>query len=328
MVFATFLISAILVIIAGIKLSEYAEIIADKTGLGHSFVGITLLALFTSLPEFISSIGAVTLVDSPDLSFGNVYGSNMFNIFILFLLDAIFRKGSIYEDVSAANYTTGLFAVLITLFSYFAFDTFNQQFFHISVAGIVISIIFMVALYSAYLHSLREPDTSADEAEETPTDSVSLGKAAMLFIVAAAVIVAAGLMLSKSADGIAEVTGLGKTVVGSFMLAFVTSLPEVAASIGAIRLGAPNMAIGNIFGSNVFNIFVIPVTDIFYTKGNIFNHVSSSFVEASIFASIVVVIALVAISQDKLSRFRIKHISVYSFLILLCYIIYTVRTFN
>lgn len=326
MVFVTFFISAILVIIAGVKLSKYAEVIADKTGLGHSFVGITLLALFTSLPEFISSIGAVTLVDSPDLSFGNIYGSNMFNIFILFLLDAGFRKGSIYRDISDANIATGLFAVLITLFSSFAFIAFNGEIFHLSIAGIIISVIFIFAIYSAYLHSLREVEEETDI--EVDVESVSLSKAIWMFLFAAIIIVGAGLMLSKSADGIAVATGLGKTVVGSFMLAFVTSLPEVAASIAAIRLGAPNMAIGNIFGSNLFNIFVIPVTDIFYTKGNIFKYVSPSFLEASIFATFIVIIALVAISQDKLSKFKIKHISIYSFLILICYIVYIIRTFS
>jgi cation:H+ antiporter len=327
MVFITFIISAILVVIAGVQLSKYAEVIADKTGIGHSFIGVTLLALFTSLPEFISSIGAVTIVDAPDLSFGNVYGSNMFNIFIIFILDAVFRKGSIYEGVSISNITTGIFAVLITLISTFALLGFDSQIWNISIVGIIISFVFIFSVYSAFRHSLNE---SAAVENKTDTDKahVPLSKAIIMFLIAAVVILGAGLMLSKSADGVAEVTGLGKTVVGSFMLAMVTSLPEISSSIGALRLGAPNMAIGNIFGSNVFNIFVIPVTDIFYRKGNIFQNVSSSYLEASIFASFIVILALLAIAQDKLSKLRIAHISIYSFIILGCYILYIVRTFN
>lgn len=328
MVFVTFFISAALVVFAGIKLSEYAEIIADKTGLGHSFIGITLLALFTSLPEFISSIGAVTIVDAPDLSFGNVYGSNMFNIFILFILDAAFRKGSIYSDVSPANFSTGLFAVFITLISVFAFTTFPQSLWNVSIIGMVISLIFIFSIYSAYVQSQAEDAVSEEPETDEDGPTLTLGKAAVLFTVMAAIIVAAGLMLSKSADELAVVTGLGKTVVGSFMLAFVTSLPEIAASFGALRLGAPNLAIGNIFGSNVFNMFVIPVTDIFYRKGNIFNGVSDNFLEASVFASFIVVVALMAIAQDRYCKIRIAHMSVFSFIILLCYIVYTIRTFS
>lgn len=110
-----------MVIYAGIKLSEYGDALAAVTGLGRSFIGITLLALFTSLPELISTIGALTVVDNPDLAFGNVYGSNMFNMLTIFLLDISFRRTDVYRGISESNILTALYATIVTIFTTLGF---------------------------------------------------------------------------------------------------------------------------------------------------------------------------------------------------------------
>ncbi|MCB4203660.1 sodium:calcium antiporter [Deferribacterales bacterium Es71-Z0220] len=318
MYFALFAISAFLVIFSGIKLSKYGDVIASKTPLGHSFVGVTFLALFTSLPELISSIGAVTIVDAPDLVFGNVYGSNMFNILIIFFLDALFKKDSVFKSVSLSNIVTASFAILLPLISAFGFLLNIKLFGVISGISLAIFIIYILSMYSAY----RTIDMSDSEIEDEGME-ISLNRAVFMFMFMASIIVFAGLLLSKSADEIAAVTGLGRTVVGSFLLALVTSLPEVSACVGAIKVGSPNMAIGNLFGSNVFNITIIPIADIFYKKGDIFTAASKINLIAAISSAIIVLIAVLGIQQDKLSKFRFGHISLYSVYILLFYVVYS-----
>ncbi|MBZ4672221.1 MAG: sodium/calcium exchanger rane region [Deferribacteraceae bacterium] len=318
MYFALFAISAFLVIFSGIKLSKYGDVIASKTPLGHSFVGVTFLALFTSLPELISSIGAVTIVDAPDLVFGNVYGSNMFNILVIFFLDALFKKDSVFKSVSLSNIVTASFAILLPLISAFGFLLNIKLFGVISGISLAIFIIYILSMYSAY----RTIDMSDSEIEDEGME-ISLNRAVFMFMFMASIIVFAGLLLSKSADEIAAVTGLGRTVVGSFLLALVTSLPEVSACVGAIKVGSPNMAIGNLFGSNVFNITIIPIADIFYKKGDIFTAASKINLIAAISSAIIVLIAVLGIQQDKLSKFRFGHISLYSVYILLFYVVYS-----
>lgn len=319
MYFLLFIVASILVIYSGIKLSDYGDVIATKTPLGHSFVGVTFIALFTSLPELISSIGSVTIVDAPDLVFGNVYGSNMFNILIIFLLDAIFKKDSVFQSVSLSNIVTASFAILLPLVSAFGFLLNIKVFGLINLVSLAIFVIYLLSMYSAY-RTIDMSDSSVEKDEQ----SISLNKAVFMFMVMASIIVFAGLLLSKSADAIAESTGLGRTVVGSFLLAAVTSLPEVSACIGAVRVGSPNMAIGNLLGSNVFNVTVIPVADIFYTRGDIFAASSKVNLTAAISSAIIVIIAVLGIQQDKLSKFRFGHISLYSVYILLFYVVYSV----
>jgi len=315
--FFLFFISAILVITAGIKLSEYGDVIAVKTKLGHSFVGITMLALFTSLPELISSVGSVTVVDSPDLAFGNVYGSNIFNIFIIFILDFLFRKGSIFKDVSFSNIISGLYGLLIMLVTFLGFIIDFPNIGWINLLSIIIMVVFFVSVYNAYITSSLDLVPDVMEVE-----NVSLNKALLLFFINAVVIVFAGLLLSKSADQVAIITGLGQTVVGSLMLALVTSLPELSSCYGAIKVGAGNMAIGNLMGSNVFNMFIIPVVDIFYFKGNVFKFVEPEHLFTGLIGVILIVVTLLGINQDKYSKLKLGHISIYSVYILVIYIVY------
>lgn len=319
MYFLLFAISAFLVIFSGIKLSKYGDIIASKTPLGHSFVGLTFLALFTSLPELISSIGAVTIVDAPDLVFGNVYGSNMVNIFIIFILDALFKKESIFQSVSLSNIVTASFAILLPLVSTLGFLLDIKMLSSFSVVSLAIVIIYFLAMYSAY----RTIDMG-DLVVEDEDVGISLNRAVFMFMFMASIIVFAGLTLSKSADEIAISTGLGRTIVGSFLLATITSLPEISACIGAIKVGSPNMAIGNLFGSNVFNVLVIPIADIFYKNGDIFDAADKINIFSAISSAIIVLIAVLGIQQDKLSKFRFGHISLYSVYILLFYLLYSI----
>lgn len=313
-----FIVCAAVIVVSGIKLSKYGDMIAEKTSLGHSLVGILLISVVTSLPELISSIGSVTVVDSPSLAFGNVFGSNMFNIFIIFLMDLLFKDDSIFIDVSLANVITGIYAVLLTFIAMAGFVFKSPQIFWVSSVSVIIFIVYIGSVYSAYRSSSLDVDVDSKEDEI----SDSLSRAVLLFLLFAVLIIVAGLLLSKSADEIAIRTGLGQSFVGMFLLAAVTSLPEVSAAVGALRVGSSNMAIGNLFGSCVFNVAVIFFVDIFYAKGSVFNNVELIHLKSALFSGIMILIAMIAVKQDKLSKFRFGRISIYSFYIALFYVFY------
>ncbi|PLX68028.1 MAG: sodium:calcium antiporter [Denitrovibrio sp.] len=309
-----FLLSAIIVVGAGVKLSEYGDALAAVTGIGRSFIGITLLALFTSLPELISTIGALTLVDNPDLAFGNVYGSNMFNMLTIFLLDAYFRKTDIYNGISESNILTALYASLVTAFSVLGFYI-KVYIGSVSVVTLIIVVLFF---YSSYV-SYKVLEKDEDEEEET---DMTLKGVIFRMGIAALAIVFAGLMLSKTADSIAVLTGLGGSFVGSFFLAVVTSLPEVATCYGAIRVGSVNMALGNLFGSNLFNIAIIPFADFVYIKGPIFNYVSKGHITGAIFATIAILIPIIGI-RERNFRLKVFGVSFHSYSLVVLYVIYS-----
>jgi cation:H+ antiporter len=308
MYYLIFVASAAAVVYAGMKLSANGDVIAEKSGLGQSFVGLTLVAASTSLPEIISSVGAVTIVDNPDLAFGNAYGSNMFNMFIIFILDALFRRGSVFTQVSPSNVTTGVFAIILTLISGFGYFINMPVMGWVNSTSIIIMAGYVIAMYTAFklkdTAGAKEEDGNNGETQDKPLSCAVLG-----FFASAFIITAAGLLMSKSADFIALDTGLGGSFVGNFLLALVTSLPEMAFCIAAVKVGSVNMAIGNLVGSNVFNMTVIPVCDLFYTKGDVFAAVSSVNSVSVLFTSIAVGFVLLGIEIDKQLKSRAGRIS-------------------
>ncbi len=173
--------------------------------------------------------------------------------------------------------------------------------------------------YSSYVSYkvLEKDDDDEDETSEYTLKGVifRMGLAALAIVVA-------GLMLSKTADSIATLTGLGGSFVGSFFLAVVTSLPEVAACYGAIRVGSVNMALGNLFGSNLFNMAIIPFADFVYVKGPIFNYVSKGHMAGAVFATVAILIPIIGI-RERNFRVKILGVSFHSYSLVVLYMIYS-----
>ena len=121
-------------------------------------------------------------------------------------------------------------------------------------------------------------------------------KAIIWYSVNALVVVAAALFLPGFADRIAERTGLGESFVGTLFLAASTSLPEVAVSISAVRIGATDIAVGNLFGSNLFNVLILAIDDIFYTKGLLLKNASDLNIYSVLATIIMTAIAIIGLS--------------------------------
>lgn len=289
-----FALTAAIIIVAGTYLSHFADQIAERTGFGRLLIGSILLAGATSLPELSVDISAVSK-GMADLAIGDLMGSSLFNLLILAVLDlSTHSKGKMLSRASARHALSGNVSAALT--ALVALSLLTKP---ILAGGEVLGIsygLWLIAL--GYLFGVRliycDQKASRLEAETTgAADSAGTWhRPALGFIAAAGVIVVAGPYMAEAAGVIADASGLGKTFVGTTLVAFSTSLPELVASLAALRMGAHDLAIGNVLGSNAFNMLLLIPLDLVH-KGPILASVSQSHVItclAAIVATLVVVL--------------------------------------
>ncbi|SIQ69140.1 sodium:calcium antiporter [Halanaerobium kushneri] len=269
--FFEFILMAIFIIISGTYLSKFGDIIADKSGLGQAFIGGILIAMATSLPELVTSISSA-LVGAPDIAVGNAFGSNTFNLVILAFADLLQGKGPLLLRVNYSHLLSGLVGVLLSALVVFSlilshFMNFNLSIFGVGVDSITLLITYIISVRMIYRYDQKNPLDPDDPVKEDSNPDYTLNKALMGFAACAVVIVFSGYRLTITADQISMLTGIDQSFIGSVMVAAATSLPELVATISAVKIGAYNMAVGNVFGSNIFNMTVIFFADIFYRQG-------------------------------------------------------------
>lgn len=307
MVFIYFLFAAAITVYAAIKLSTYADVISEKSTMSGMLVGTVLLAGATSLPEVTTSISAV-MINNPDIAVGNMLGSNLFNIFILAMFDLYFRQKQLFNEASRDHlYTAGLGLSLTVLTMIALIVRVDLTF-----VGIGIDALFIAALYGVGIYYIgkrpQQPSTEQEVEQEvgaSVTDTTSVKQAVVRFVIAALVIMGAGTALSVTGDQIAVVTGLGSSFVGSFLIAASTSLPEAVAVFVALKLRNVNLAFGSILGSNIFNMLIIAMSDIFYQNGSILADVSASHLVTAIGITILSVLVMYSVlRKDVTSKVR------------------------
>jgi len=273
-----FILMALFIIISGTYLSRFGDIIADKSGLGQAFIGGILIAMATSLPELVTSISSA-IVGAPDIAVGNAFGSNTFNLAILAFADLLQGKGPLLLRVNYSHILSGLVGILLSALVVFSlilsnFMDFSLSIFGVGVDSILLLVTYIITVRMIYRYDKKNPlDPDDPVKEEDPNPNYTLKKAILGFAACAVVIVFSGYNLSITADQISAMTGIDQSFMGSIMVAAATSLPELVATISAIRIGAYNMAVGNVFGSNIFNMTVIFFADVFYQQGVILEDV-------------------------------------------------------
>lgn len=268
-VYFTFAACAAVIVVAGVVLTRSADAIADLTGYGRLVIGSVLLAGATSLPEL--SIGYQTIrLGQPDLAVGNLVGACLCNLLILAGLDLSHRTRSrMFSPLASAHALSATMTVNLCAVAVLAMLVRPGPSFQL--LGMGVGSLTILAVYAGgsrlvYLNQQMAalPETPGpDHAVLMPAPpSMSVRRAAAGFAAATAVILVASPFLARAADDIAEQTGLGRSFVGTVLLALSTTLPELVASITAVRLGAFDLALGNVFGSNAFNILLIAILDI------------------------------------------------------------------
>lgn len=274
---AQFIAGAILIIFAGVTLTKSADTLGKALGLGAGWAGVLILPMATSLPELVSSVRAV-LILAPDLAVGNLFGSNLFNITIIAIVDLMQGKGSLFIRLKDGHAMTASFSIVLISIagigiliplptlgnSQIGLDTLLLMLSYLAAAKLITS--YEKRSLSTGTHDLQNEHTAGAE-KDHPQESTNPKRALLHFIIAAGVILFAGTYLTDASDVIALETGLGRTFVGSIFLAVATSLPEVVTTSTAARLGKLDMAVGNIFGANMYNMFILALIDIFYFPG-------------------------------------------------------------
>ncbi len=278
LIWLEFAICVAVIAIAGSKLSRYGNLIAEKTGMGGTFVGLVLLATVTSLPELITGISAVTLTSVPDIAIGAILGSCVFNLAVLVVLDFLYRGESVYSKAHRGHVlSAGFGIVLIGLAGFSVLGSTAGMLPSLAHVGLYTPVIVVTYLLAMRMVFHYERDHRAEFVEEATeqTDGISLRQASVRYAIAAVVVIAVGAWLPIVGDQMAVAMGWQQSFVGTLLIAFATSAPELVVTVAALRLAALNMAIGNLLGSNLFNILVVPVVDVLYLKGPILSHVSS-----------------------------------------------------
>jgi len=263
--------------LAGPSLIRNGEIISRHTGLSRSWIGLVLIATATSLPELFTGLSAVTVTDAPNIAVGDVLGSCVFNLVMLVLLDELSRGDPLYRRIDQGHVLTAGFGVIL-LSAAGAFLLLSQngasfQILHISAYTPLIIILYFVAIRAAFVYERRAHHPPSAGQAETDT---SLRTASLRYAGAAAIVIAAGAWLPFVGQEIAEVTGWKTTFVGTLLIAAATSVPELVVTVSALRIGAVDLAIGNLLGSNLFDILILAIDDIAYTKGPLLGAVSSA----------------------------------------------------
>jgi cation:H+ antiporter len=282
--------------VAGFELSRSGDIIADKTNISTTWVGIVLLGAVTSLPELVTGISAVTATDEPNIAVGDVFGSCVFNVLILVAVDFMHREAPIYRRAHQGHILSAGFGVVLVGFAglnlLIANHRGNYAIGHVGLYTPILIGLYLLAMRAVFTYE-REHAAFVEGAEERYPE-ITLQAAITRYILAALLVVAAGIWLPFVGADLADAMGWRKTFVGSLFVAGATSLPELVVTVAAVRIGVLNMAIANLLGSNLFDMLVLAIDDLFYVKGPILWAVSPAHAFSA--ASAVVMMGLVIVS--------------------------------
>ncbi len=320
----TFIVSAIVIIFAGIELTRDADILSDRFHWGKTWIGIVLLGFVTSLPEAITSLASVISMNADDLAVGNILGSNNFNPMLIVMMDFVYRKGAVTNFISykKVHLASAIFAIILTAMVVLEISlNLRYSLWDIgpfSIGTLMIGIFFFIFMYQLARISKKEKEDllNVGVTSEEPTGQIFL----KLFI-SIIFVVGGSIFLANSADVIAQTTGLGRTFVGSIFLAFATSLPELVVTLSALKLGQLDLALGNIFGSNMTNIFILSLCDIFHKGQRILSVVSPTHIFTGILSIVLVSIAIIGLRSK--NKMKIGFIGVDSVIMLILFILGT-----
>jgi cation:H+ antiporter len=300
-----FLVASIVVIISALGLVKTADAIATQTGWGRVWVGSLLLGGATSLPELVTVSSAVHFlqpIEGANLALGTVFGANMMNVSKLTLIIALLGGRDFFQLLSSEQkYLAGI-ALTLTIMTFFL-SILGMDFRWLFLSPATLIILFLYFISQRFLMKWSSNATNSREIKS----GRSLKSAWSIFLLSAIAVFASAPFLAISASNIANHTGFGESFIGVLGVALVTSLPELASTIAAIRIKAPDLAVATIYGTNAFNIAILGVADMFYTSGSIFGHINTGSLLACIFAMLLAAFGTI---QVMLKR-PIKHFSLF-----------------
>ena len=292
----------ILILIVGFIILIYgADIFVDgASSLARNFklspmlIGLTIVAFGTSAPEFAVSIQSL-ISNNGDMILGNVIGSNILNTFLILGTCALFhsltvKNNTVKKELPIALLLTSLFIVLMAdgMFS-LGENSFTRQ------DGIVLLLFFLVFIY--YLISMMRNKVDADQ--DTPI-KYNKFKSSLLTILGIVGIIMGSRFVVDGASTIAEILGVSQRMISLTIVALGTSLPELATSIAATRKGEYDIAIGNVIGSNIFNIGIVVGLPVAILGG--INNIAFNYVDLGVLFVASLVLFIFSFNDRKITK--------------------------
>lgn len=237
---------------------EGASSISKKLRIPTFVIGLTIVAFGTSAPELAVSISAA-LKGSNDIAIGNVVGSNIFNTLVVLGASAAITPIAVEKGIIKKDYPLSIFAAILLGVLSLDMILFKAPAMTLSrVDGIILLVAFAFFMYTTVKAGLKQRAAANPEHEEALANMyMPAWKSILILVVGLAGIVIGGDLSVEGAKEIARAFGLSEALIGLTIVAFGTSLPELVTSIVAARKGESDIAVGNVIGSNIFNIFFI-----------------------------------------------------------------------
>lgn len=320
MIYLIYIILALSVVGFSIKAADYVDLIDKKTNISGAFIGGVLLASITSLPEFFTSLSAALILGNSELVLGNILGSNIFNLMILGMIIILFINGFVKEKVSKKHFVVCLFILLVNLILFFPiFFGKSLEFFNLSIISIIILIVYFLSL------KFMAGDTTETE-ESQDNCNLSLKQIVIRFILVSIGLVVVSILITYVTDIISEKLNLSASLSGALFLGIATSLPEVTSVIALARKSRFNLGIGNIIGSNIFNLFIISFTDIVYIGNSLYmtsQGQSKTLVAFGFMATLFVLFTLLLKNLNTKNKFVYIILNLATILMYLLYLIFS-----
>ncbi|MBU2642685.1 MAG: sodium:calcium antiporter [Gammaproteobacteria bacterium] len=324
-VWLSLLASLAVIGVAGFKLSRYGDIIAEKSGMSRGWVGLILLASVTSLPELVTGISSVTVADVPDIAVGNILGACVFNLGFIVVLDFLYRQESIYTRARQGNVLAAGYSVVLLGFTGFNLLLYREgttlSLGHVGLYSPLILLLYLLAMRSLYQYEKAQVSEYVEDRVELHPD-MNLKQAVKGYVMAALAVVAAGVWLPFIAKNLAAAMAWEQSFVGTLFVAAVTTMPEIVVTVAALRMGAIDLAIGNLFGSNLFNIAILAIDDLFYLPGPLLADVSLVHATSAFSAMMMSGLAVVGLVLRPASRV-FRTVNWVSLLLLVIYLLNT-----
>ena len=316
---AALVAAGVVVVLAGIVLARSCDVIAARTRLGRVWVGSIFLAAATSLPELITDISAVR-IGAADLAAGDLFGSSMANMLIL--AGIALRPGAeVFRRAALDHALSGALAIVLNAIAAVAILLSPQAtVLRLGPGSLLVLIGYLAGTRVLFRHStvaqeaaaaielgsMEAPPTAAGEAKLP-----SLAGAVVRFLLASAVILVAAPVFASSAVRIAELTGIATTFIGTWLVGMTTSLPELVTCLAAVRMGALDLAVGNLLGSNAFNMVIFAPLDLAHGDAPLLAAVSPVHAVTALVGIIMMAVAVGAVVyRSKVPGARLEPISV------------------
>ena len=298
-------LSGAMIVLAGMRLSRYGDQIAALTGIGRLWIGAVFMAAATSLPEVFTTVSAC-LLDAPDLAAGDLFGAVLANMFTLGLIDLVHRDKRVWEQAAFEHTLVAALAMLLTGMAAFLLLFRNGTGASTIQGGS--ALLFLIYVFGMRVVFRQEDvkrrqraqqllaEAAADDAQvHVSARRDGLRRAATGFVAATMILVLAAPLLAKSAKEIAEQSGVSTTFLGTSLVAVVTTLPELVTSLAAVRIGAFDLAVGNLFGSNTFNMAAFLFADLAYSGGPLFGAIASTHALTALWGMVMMNVGLMGI---------------------------------